>query len=188
MSINFPPFDPDIDQTTVGNRFTKYVDRFKNYIIAMDIKDKARKRALFLHTAGFKVQDIFETLEDDFETAASKLAEYFQPKRNNLYNIYQFRQIQQEQDESSDDYCTRLKQAAKLCEFPKDWQDTEIQLQIIDKGKSKRLRRQLLSKEHTLQEALEFARAQEIADSRHQRSRKGLSMKNYESKKYMKQE
>ena len=127
----------------------------------MDIKDKVRKRALFLHTAGFKVQDIFEMLEDtgdDFETAASKLAEYFQPKRNNLFNIYQFRQIQQEQDESSDDYCTRLKQAAKLCELPKDWQDIEIQLQIIDKGKSKRLRRQLLSKEHTLQEALEFAR------------------------------
>ena len=45
-------------------------------MIAMDIKDNARKRALFLHTAGFKVQDIFETLEDtgdDFETATTKL-------------------------------------------------------------------------------------------------------------------
>jgi hypothetical protein len=146
MSINFPPFDPDVDQTTVGNRFMKYIDRFKNYMVAIDIKDKARKRALFLHTPGFKVQDILDTLEDtgdDFETAAGKLSEYFQPKKNNLYNIYQFRQIQQEQDEICDDYCTRLKQAAKLCEFPKEWQDTEIQLQLIDKGKSKRIRRQL---------------------------------------------
>ncbi|CAB4014751.1 Hypothetical predicted protein, partial [Paramuricea clavata] len=44
-----------------------------------------------------------------------------------------------------------------------EWQDTEIQLQLIGKGISKRIRRQLLSKEHMLQE---FARAQEIADGR----------------------
>ena len=69
---------------------------------------------------------------------------------------------------------TRLKQAAKLCEFPKKWQDTEIQLQLIDKGKSKRIRRKLLSKEHTLQEALEFERAQEIADSQATRIERGV--------------
>ena len=41
----------------------------------MNIKDKARKRALCLHCAGPKVQGIFDTLEDtgeDFETAAKK--------------------------------------------------------------------------------------------------------------------
>ena len=136
--VNFPSFDPDDEPTTTGSRF----DRFKNDMIAMDIKDKARKRALFLHTAGFKVQDIFETLEDtgdDFETAATKLIEYFQPKKNKLYNIYQFRQIHQEQDETSDDYCTRLKQAARMCEFPEGCQDIEIQLQLIDKGRSRRI-------------------------------------------------
>ena len=87
VSINVLPFDPDVDQTTVGNRFMKYIYRFKNYMVALDIKDKARKRALFLHTAGFKVQDVLNTLEDtgdDLETAAGKLAEYFQPKKNNL--------------------------------------------------------------------------------------------------------
>jgi hypothetical protein len=45
------------------------------------------KRSLFPHTAGFKVQDILDKLEetgDDFETAAGKLAEYFQSKKNNL--------------------------------------------------------------------------------------------------------
>ena len=62
MPINFPPFDPDIDQTTVGNRFMKYIDHFKNYMVAIDIKDKVRIRALFLHTAGLKVQDILDTI------------------------------------------------------------------------------------------------------------------------------
>ena len=58
-------------------------------MVAIDIKDKARRRTLFLHTAKFNVQDILDTLDDtgdDFETAAGKLAEYFQPKKNNLCN------------------------------------------------------------------------------------------------------
>ena len=41
-------------------------------MVAIDIKDKARKRALFLHTAGFKVQDILDMLKDTgdyFETS-----------------------------------------------------------------------------------------------------------------------
>jgi hypothetical protein len=59
-------------------------------------------------------------MPSDFETGAGKLAEYSQPKKNNLYNIYQFIQIQQEQDETCDDYSTRLEQAAKLYEFPKE--------------------------------------------------------------------
>ena len=67
---------------------------WKDYALAMNIKDKARKRALFLHCAGQKVQDIFDTLKDtgeDFETAAEKLMEYFEPKKHHLFNIYQFR-------------------------------------------------------------------------------------------------
>ena len=136
--------------------------------MAIDVKDKARKRAIFLHCAGSKVQDIFDTLEEtgeDLETACKKLQEYFEPKKHTLYNMYKFRQITQEADESYDDYCTRLKLAAQICEFPEGWQDTEIQLQLIEKVKSKRIRRQLLSKQHTLKEALGIARAQEIADN-----------------------
>ena len=167
-SVNFPPFDPDLEPTTTGIRFKKYTERFKNYLVAIDVKDKARKRAIFLHCAGSKVQDIFDTLEetgDDLETACKKLQEYFEPKKHTLYNIYKFRQITQEVDESYDDYCTRLKLASQICEFPEGWQDTEIQLQLIEKGKSKRIRRQLFSKQHTLKEALDIARAQEIADN-----------------------
>ena len=52
-----------MDPTSVGSRFRKYMERFKVYALAMNIKDKARKRALFLHCAGQKVQDIFDTLE-----------------------------------------------------------------------------------------------------------------------------
>ena len=35
---------------------------------------------------------------------------------------------------------------------------------LIEKGRSKRVRRQLLNKQHTPTEALDLARAQEVAD------------------------
>ena len=79
--------------TSVGSRFRKYVEIFKVYALAMNTKDKARKRALCLLCAGLKVQDIFDTLEDtgeDFETAAEKFMEYFEPRKHQLFNIYQF--------------------------------------------------------------------------------------------------
>ena len=65
-----------------------------------------------------------------------------------------------------------------MCEFPEGCQDIEIQLQLIDKGRSRRIRRQLLTKEHTLQEALDFARSQEIAIAKPKKSRKGLNTRN----------
>ena len=43
---------------------------------------------------GPKVRGIFDTLEDtgeDFETAAEKFMEYFEPRKHQLFNIYQFR-------------------------------------------------------------------------------------------------
>ena len=57
-----------------------------------------------------------------------------------------------------------MKQAAAPCEFPPDWLEVEIQMQLMEKGKSKRVRRRLLSKPHSLQEALDYARAQELSD------------------------
>ena len=120
-NLNYGTFDPHMDPTSVGSQ------------------DKARKRALFLHCAGPKVQDTFDTLKDtgeDFETAAEKLIKYFEPRKHHLFNIYQFRQLTQEKEESNDDFATRLKQAAGPCDFPTDWCDVEIQLQLIEKGKT----------------------------------------------------
>ena len=79
-NLTFGPFDPDLYPTSVGTRFRKYLERFKVYAVVMNIKDKARKRALFLHCAGPKVQDIVDALEDtaeDFEVARRKTFRVF---------------------------------------------------------------------------------------------------------------
>ena len=43
-NMNYGTFNPDMDPTSVGSRFRKYVERFKVYALAMSIKDKARKK------------------------------------------------------------------------------------------------------------------------------------------------
>ena len=66
--------------------------------VAADIKDKTRKSAFLLYYAEEEVCDIFETLPKsgaDFETAKEKLTEYFDPKKNFEYDIYNFRQAKQ---------------------------------------------------------------------------------------------
>ena len=66
--------------------------------IAADIKEKTRQSAFLLYYAEEEVCDIFETLSesgDDFETGKEKLTEYFDPKKNVEYDIYNFRQAKQ---------------------------------------------------------------------------------------------
>ena len=71
----------------------------------MNIKEKERKRAVFLHCAGPGVQDIFDILEDtgdDVKGTAKKLVEYFQLRKHHLFVIYKFQQFFQEKEESSE--------------------------------------------------------------------------------------
>ena len=99
-SISHHAFDPDWGPTTTGLWFKKYLERFKNYLVAINVKDKARKISLHALCRGKGTRYIRHSLEemgDDFETAGQKLQENFEPKKHQLYNRYQFRQIVQEQ-------------------------------------------------------------------------------------------
>ena len=56
----FPSFDYDADKTNAGPRWEKYVNRFENLFVGMNLKVDARKRALLLHYVGETVYDIYE--------------------------------------------------------------------------------------------------------------------------------
>ena len=84
----------------------------------MDIKDTTRTRSLLLYLAGPDVEKIFETIPDngeekDHDVAATKLTEYFAPKKNIMYEIHLFRKAQQRQGETIDQFYTRLYQLAR---------------------------------------------------------------------------
>ena len=147
----FQSFDPSPDAGAPGPRWEKYVNRLKNLITALDIKNAERQKALLLHYVGEETNDIFDTLtvsepadgETVFDTAVNAITSYLKPKRNIAYEEYLFRQAKQEKGETIMAYCTRLKQLAKTCEFTNT--DREIKSQIIQNCQSTKLRRKALT-------------------------------------------
>ncbi|CAB4018501.1 Hypothetical predicted protein, partial [Paramuricea clavata] len=127
-----------------------------------------KKRALLLYQAGEATQEIFDTLsetgeDNDYKTAIEKLDEYFSPKKNVDYKIFQFRQAKQNADEPTDQFATRLRKLAAHCEFHDV--DHEIKSAIIQNCRSKHLRRYALRQDKvTLTELLSKARTLENSE------------------------
>ena len=61
------PFDPISEPTSVNQRWKAWKRRFEIYLIAVNVKDDAQKRALLLYQAGEATQEIFDTLEEEEE-------------------------------------------------------------------------------------------------------------------------
>jgi hypothetical protein len=162
---SFPVFDPSPEVGAVGLRWKKWLSRFNNLMVALDISKSERKRALLLHYVGELVNDVFDTLPNtgeakDYELAITALNTYFIPQKNTEYEIYKFRQARQNDDESIDTYTTRLRQLSTNCEFTDE--DKEIKTQIIQTCISSKLRKYALkSMDLTLSGLLQQGRLEE---------------------------
>lgn len=163
-------FDLDAtDAANIGSEWRRWVTRFENFIIAFDVKDDARKRALLLHYAGERIHEISETLPDlpsnltsgqtpatvvadsssgttttvsTYKDLKDKLDAYFNPHMNSTFEIFQFRQAKQLDGESMSQFSIRLRLLARNCGFANP--DLEIKNQIIFATTSSRLRRTAL--------------------------------------------
>lgn len=171
-AINVPsiqPFDNTGDQTSLGQRWTTWMKSFNYFATGSGVTDKAQKRALLLHMVGPSVQEIFETLPErgeanDYDKAVQCLNTYFKPKANVPYERHVFRQSSQKEDETVEQYATRLKKLSLTCEFG-DTKEDAIRDQIIDKCKSYDLRRRFLrEKDLKLDKLLDIGRSYEAAD------------------------
>jgi hypothetical protein len=177
---SFPPFDVDEDQSSVGPRWAKWVNRFDNFLAALNITDDARRKALILHYGGERVFEIFDTLDSNirvktpatagvaavnetiYEAARRALNDHFTPRVNTDFEMFTFRQSRQLEGESFDAFHTRLQQSAKNCGFTD--KDKEIKAQLTIGCTSTELRRKILEKPAmTLDGVLNKARALEAA-------------------------
>ena len=64
------PFSLTCDPTTLGQRWKKWVTSLEYYILASNVTDPARKRAILLHLAGPEVQDLFQSFTEQGPTYA----------------------------------------------------------------------------------------------------------------------
>ena len=165
----FPEFDIT-ETSTQAARWKKWLSRFQNLLVAMNVIDKKRQRALLLHYAGEAVNEIFDTLpdttagegDDPLDKAVQALTNYFTPKQNREYEIYVFRQAKQENSESISAFHTRLRQLAVTCEFGDV--DREIKTQIVQSCSShKLLTKALENPSYTLAQLLDVGKAMELS-------------------------
>ena len=163
-----PPFDPLTEPSLLSQRWKAWTKRFQTYLAAMNIVDDKQKRALLLYQAGQETQEIFETMSDtgdDYATAQKKLDDYFAPKKNVNFEVFQFRQAVQQNGEIVDQFATRLRKIAANCEFHNV--DKELKSAIIQNCQSKRLRRYTLREEALTLEML-IKKARSLEDSKRQ--------------------
>lgn len=156
----------------------------------MEVKGKARQRALLLHYAGEATNEIFDTLpdtaagerDDPLEKAVQALTTYFTPKQNREYEIYVFRQAKQESNESISAFHTRLRQLAVTCEF--DDVDREIKTQIVQSCSSHKLRTKALENpSYTLTQLLDAGKAMELSKTQAANIEETQSVNNLSSRR-----
>ena len=100
--------------------------------------------------------------DGDFDKATQLLSEYFEPQKNRLNEVYKFRQAQQGDTETIDQYHTRLQTLSKNCEFSDV--EFEIMVQIVIGRKSSRVRKQALrDPKYVLKDLLLEARREQIS-------------------------
>ena len=70
------------------------------------------RRLFFLHYSGSQLCDIYYTLQsvedEEYKHVKEKLDAYFEPKVNLTFETYNFRQLTQAENESTDKFVTRL--------------------------------------------------------------------------------
>ena len=131
--------------------------------MAIDVKDDARKKALLLHNAGEKVQDVFEIVNHDkstFPETKKALTEHFQPKRNLSYEVFNFRTANQQEDETVDQFASRLRELSAHCEFHDVERELKSQIELGTTNKKVR-RYAFRSPDLTLEELLLYVRTLE---------------------------
>ena len=168
-----PCFDPKGEPNSLSVRWKRWKRAFNLYVASKGVTNEGQKVALLLHSGGIELQEIYYTLvsedqETTFNDCLTALDNYFTPKANVPFERHVFRQMQQLEGETIDQFVCRLRQKAISCEFPDV--NEAIRDQIIEKCRDPKLRRKFLEKESdaTLTVLQETARVHEAVNTQMQ--------------------
>ena len=179
-----PPFKVDEDRTNVGYRWKRWLEKFDNWLVAVNITDDKRQKALLLHVGGDQVYDIATSLdltptpavaptagsagvaaETHFAAAKRVLTNHFHPQNDKQFNQVDFRKLTQTSDESLDQFYARVREYANGCGFHD--KEADIRIQLICGAKSKKFRSMVLSDStSTMEQLLAKGRALEQTSTR----------------------
>lgn len=134
------------NQADINRRWTRWLNHlnlFFTYTKVVDDADKINQLRLF---AGGELDEIYNQNQTDDETYAqvcTRISNRFNPTVTAQLNRYHFRNVEQFDEETFDDFVARVREAAKLCQFA-NREDTEIGDQIIQRCQSEKLKSHFL--------------------------------------------
>ncbi|CAB3979615.1 Hypothetical predicted protein [Paramuricea clavata] len=122
-------------------------------MVSKGVTNEQQKVALLLHSKGMELQELYYTLkpvseDNNLQECLNALDAYFTPKVNVAFERHMFRQMQQKENETIDQFVCRLRQKCISCEFTNV--DEAIRDQIIEKCRDPKLRRKFLEKTGTV--------------------------------------
>ena len=124
---SIPPFSPDPDPVECASRWAIWLQSLEFYFDAADITTDVKKKTLLLHHVGPAAQEIFvkevrpqltsKNVNETYSNITSEFKSKFEPAINTDFEIFKFRQAKQRDDESIDQYTSRLRTLAARCSF-----------------------------------------------------------------------
>ncbi|KAK3728358.1 hypothetical protein QZH41_011397, partial [Actinostola sp. cb2023] len=168
---NFTRFTTAKDDPNLGAKFTDWLAKFENELIAWGVDDDRQRKALLLSHAGDGAWEKWLTCTteekgDDkaYDSAKKTLSDYFDKKRDPDFEVTKFRECVQKPEQSIDSYVTQLRSLVRYCDFG-NRADDEIKLQIKLNCASSRLRRKAFAEpQWKLDDLVKYARALEISN------------------------
>ena len=166
-----PPLDLSGSSSQVAKKWQKWKRAFEYYAEGKGLENTRKKTSQLLHYAGMEVQDIFEDIvdpdpegdRDPYAVCIRKLDHHFRCEDNVPFERHVFRQLAPTDGEPVDKFVVRLRQQARHCNFGETLDDN-LRDQIIEKLPDMELKRKLLETRNiTLAQVLEKARASEAA-------------------------
>ena len=161
------PFSPHGESSQVAQKWSKWKKSFQYFVTASGVRDDGRRKALLLHLVGLQTQEIFETLgvaEDaTYQQSLDAFDGHFDMQRNVSFERSVFHNAKQKENESIEQYVTRLRRLAQYCEY-NDIVEEQIRDQVVATCTSSTLRKRLLVEARlTLQRVRELGRAEETS-------------------------
>ena len=162
-AIAFEEFDvTELDD--INMRWVKWLFKIEKYMERQSIAQSEKKiLEVFMH-GGYELEQIYNQYKeegDDYAAVKKKIADHFNPPSNVHLNRYKFRNIQQQEGETFDEYAMRVRTNAKVCKFTDE--DSECVSQIIQRCLSSTLKDKALTAKTapTLKGIIELGRLDE---------------------------
>ena len=174
--VLFDAFDASVES------FDSYIERLQSYFLAMEIgqcdpdagqAERAaadnKKVAHFISCVGRSTYAVLRDLcspqkpaEKTFDALCELLANHFKPKRLDIAETYKFHQCSQKADENISEYSARLRKMAATCNFGENLQRA-LRDQFVTGIRSMETRKKLLGKDHSFDDVIKLALADEAA-------------------------